>query len=168
MSFFGSMKPLHAPRQNPRRDVVVAVPQDALAVLDVFRECFDEPTRTDANFVRRHIAAEHVLLARHGSAVLGYAVMFEVSDYARIRSLAVRPRCRREGVGSLLVHACTLRTRLPLRVTVPETEPVAVLNLLKKSGFVARFVRSEHPGQPHAYEFTRQPEADACEIGGGR
>lgn len=88
-------------------DISLAVPDDAAAIAALSRRVIEHgldwrwtPRRVLASMVD---ADTNVVVARRGADMLGFAVMHYADDEAHLLLLATQPRCRRQGVGSMLL-----------------------------------------------------------------
>lgn len=88
-------------------DISLAVPDDAVAIAALSRRVIEHglewrwtPQRVLASMAD---ADTNVVVARRGTDMLGFAVMHYAADEAHLLLLATQPRCRRQGVGSMLL-----------------------------------------------------------------
>jgi ribosomal-protein-alanine N-acetyltransferase len=88
-------------------DISLAVPDDAVAIAALSRRTVEHglewrwtPPRVLASMAD---ADTNVVVARRGTDLLGFAVMKYGEDDAHLLLLATQPRCRRQGVGSMLL-----------------------------------------------------------------
>lgn len=84
-------------------------PDDIPAVLEIERGSFSTPWPSEA-FTQElsHNRMARYLVARQGTAVVGYAGVWLMVDEAHITTIAVHPDARRQGVGRRLMHALLL------------------------------------------------------------
>lgn len=98
---------------------------------------------------------EHFLVAREGDAVRGCAGMEVCGDSCLMRSLAVYPDCRGQGVGTLLVQALIAKAKhLGLRRAYAVTATAA--------DFARRFGFAEVPRDEVDTGLSWQLEEEAC------
>lgn len=88
-------------------DIGLAVPDDAVAIAALSRRVIEHglewrwtPQRVLASMAD---ADTNVVVARQFNDLLGFAVMRYADDDAHLLLLATQPRCRRQGVGSMLL-----------------------------------------------------------------
>jgi ribosomal-protein-alanine N-acetyltransferase len=61
---------------------------------------------------------------REGDTVVGYVCLWEIADEVHITNIAVRPSCRRQGIGRMLLQVVLDEARRQkLRVVVLEVRP---------------------------------------------
>jgi [ribosomal protein S18]-alanine N-acetyltransferase len=88
-------------------DISLAVPDDAVAIAALSRRVIEHGLQwrwTPARVLDSMADAEtNVVVARRGTDLLGFAVMRYGDNDAHLLLLATQPRCRRQGVGSMLL-----------------------------------------------------------------
>jgi len=72
-------------------------------VLAIERACFPSAWTRESYLVELGNPSSWYVVARHAGEVIGYGGMWVIGDEAHITTLAVRPACRRRGLGSLLL-----------------------------------------------------------------
>jgi ribosomal-protein-alanine N-acetyltransferase len=88
-------------------DISLALPDDAAAIAALSRRAIEQglewrwtPQRVLASMTN---ADTNVVVARRATDLLGFAVMSYGDEEAHLLLLATQPRCRRQGVGSVLL-----------------------------------------------------------------
>lgn len=97
-------------------DISLAVPADAVAIAALSRRAIEQGLewRWTPHRVMNSMADAdtNVVVARRGADMLGFAIMSYGDEHAHVQLLATQPRCRRQGVGSALLHWLELTARV--------------------------------------------------------
>ena len=93
-----------------------AAPDDATTILDIQRRAFAQEARLSGNqeippltealdAIVEHIHRQTVLIARHGTHIIGSVRGIVAGSVCTVRGLSIEPAHQGRGIGSALLHA---------------------------------------------------------------
>ena len=136
-------------------------PEDLDEVLDIERASFSMPwSRGAFLYEMQQNRVARCWVMREDGRTIGYLCLWEIADELHITNVAVDPRCRRQGVGRMLLRGVLEDAReRRLRLVVLEVRPSNAEARSLYEGFGFRVI-----GRRHGYYYDTGEDALVMEA----
>ena len=137
------------------------VPLDLGAVIRLERECFPSTWSPDSYLRELRNPNSYYIVARRDGEIVGFAGMWVIADESHVSTLAVSSRCRRRGLGELIMrHLIDIaRARFAAKMTLEVREQnEAAQTLYRKLGFEIQGLLPHYYGDTGENAFVMKKE----------